>query len=73
MQTKNGEEVVEDLVWYYPDPLPEAQKIEGHLCSYDEKSSSRSTAKRTPQYLQNLGRAFFRQRYFCKDLDDALG
>ena len=36
MQT-NGE-IVEDLVWYYPEPLPEAQKVEDHLCFYDEKS-----------------------------------
>jgi uncharacterized protein (DUF427 family) len=35
MQT-NGE-VVEDLVWYYPEPLPEAQKVKDHLCFYDEK------------------------------------
>ncbi len=32
----NGE-VVEDLVWYYPEPLPEAQKVKDHLCFYDEK------------------------------------
>ena len=30
-------EVVEDIVWYYPEPLPEAQKVKDHLCFYDEK------------------------------------
>jgi uncharacterized protein (DUF427 family) len=32
----NGE-VVEDIVWYYPEPLPEAGKVKDHLCFYDEK------------------------------------
>lgn len=32
----NGE-VVEDLVWYYPEPLPEAHKVEDHLCFHEEK------------------------------------
>ena len=32
----NGE-AVEDLVWYYPEPLPEAQKVKDHLCFYGEK------------------------------------
>ena len=27
----------EDVVWYYPEPLPEAGKIKDHLCLYDEK------------------------------------
>jgi uncharacterized protein (DUF427 family) len=27
----------EDLVWYYPEPLPEVGKIEGHLCFFNEK------------------------------------
>ena len=27
----------EDLVWYYPDPLPEAAKAKDHLCYYNEK------------------------------------
>ena len=35
MQT-NGE-VAEDLVWYYPEPLPEATKVSDHLCFYDGK------------------------------------
>jgi uncharacterized protein (DUF427 family) len=28
---------VEDLVWYYPEPLPEVEKIKGHLCFFNEK------------------------------------
>jgi uncharacterized protein (DUF427 family) len=28
---------VDDLVWYYPDPIPEAAKIEGHLAFFNEK------------------------------------
>jgi uncharacterized protein (DUF427 family) len=31
-----GGERVEDLVWYYPDPIPEAAKIKGHLCFFNE-------------------------------------
>jgi uncharacterized protein (DUF427 family) len=27
----------EDVVWYYPEPLPEAGKVKDHLCFYDEK------------------------------------
>ena len=33
---KNGA-VIEDLAWYYPEPLPEAQKVQDYLCFYDEK------------------------------------
>lgn len=32
-----GDERVEDAAWGYPEPLPEAQKVEGHLCFYDDK------------------------------------
>jgi len=28
---------VEDLVWYYPEPIPEAAKIKGHLAFFNEK------------------------------------
>ena len=27
----------EDLVWYYPAPLPESQRVIGLLCFYNEK------------------------------------
>jgi uncharacterized protein (DUF427 family) len=27
----------EDLVWYYPDPIPEAPKVRGLLCFFNEK------------------------------------
>ena len=30
-------ERVDDLVWYYPDPIPEAARIEGHLAFFNEK------------------------------------
>ncbi len=30
-------EVLEDLFWYYPEPLSKAQKVKDHLCFYDEK------------------------------------
>jgi uncharacterized protein (DUF427 family) len=30
-------EKVDDLVWYYPEPIPEAAKIEGLLAFYNEK------------------------------------
>jgi uncharacterized protein (DUF427 family) len=32
-----GGERVEDLVWYYPEPIPEAPKIRGLLCFFNEK------------------------------------
>ncbi len=32
-----GGERVEDLVWYYPEPIPEAAKIEGHLAFFNER------------------------------------
>jgi len=31
-----GGDLLEDLIWYYPEPLPEAQKVKDHLCFYDE-------------------------------------
>jgi uncharacterized protein (DUF427 family) len=33
-----GGERVEDLVWYYPEPIPEAAKIKGHLCFFNERA-----------------------------------
>ena len=32
-----GGEEIEDAAWYYPEPLPEAQKVRDHLCFYDGK------------------------------------
>jgi uncharacterized protein (DUF427 family) len=32
-----GGERVDELVWYYPEPIPEAAKIEGHLAFFNEK------------------------------------
>jgi uncharacterized protein (DUF427 family) len=32
-----GDEVHEDLAWSYRTPLPESQKIAGHIAFYDEK------------------------------------
>jgi uncharacterized protein (DUF427 family) len=32
-----GGRVVEDLIWYYPDPLPEAAAVAGLLCFYNER------------------------------------
>jgi uncharacterized protein (DUF427 family) len=32
-----GGERVEDLVWYYPEPIPEAHRIRGLLCFFNEK------------------------------------
>jgi len=28
---------VEDLVWYYPEPIAATEKIKGHLCFFNEK------------------------------------
>jgi uncharacterized protein (DUF427 family) len=32
-----GDGRVEDLVWYYPEPIPEAAKIEGLLAFFNER------------------------------------
>jgi uncharacterized protein (DUF427 family) len=32
-----GGEIGEALVWYYPDPIPAAADIEGHLCFFNER------------------------------------
>lgn len=32
-----GDKVYNDLVWSYPDPIPECPKIKGLLCFYNEK------------------------------------
>ena len=34
---QSGDELIEDLVWSYPDPLPECGAIKGMLCFYDDK------------------------------------
>ncbi len=34
---ETGGERAEDLVWYYPEPIPEAAKIKGHLAFFNEK------------------------------------
>ncbi|HEV8045282.1 MAG TPA: DUF427 domain-containing protein, partial [Rubrobacter sp.] len=32
-----GDELLEDLAWYYPEPLPKAAKVRDHLCFHGEK------------------------------------
>lgn len=32
-----GVEPIEDVAWYYPEPLPESQKVRDHVCFYDGK------------------------------------
>jgi uncharacterized protein (DUF427 family) len=32
-----GGETVEDLVWYYPEPIAATQEIKDHLCFFNEK------------------------------------
>src|SRR5918994_89543 len=32
-----GGERVEDLIWYYPEPIAATQEIKGHLCFFNEK------------------------------------
>jgi hypothetical protein len=34
---KIGDKVVSDLVWTYPDPIPECPKIKGYLCFFNEQ------------------------------------
>ena len=33
---KVGERVFPDIVWGYPDPIPECPKIKNHLCFFNE-------------------------------------
>ena len=33
---KIGDRVFPDIVWSYPDPIPECPKIKGHLCFFNE-------------------------------------
>ena len=32
-----GAQTHENLVWWYPFPVPESQKIAGYVCFYNEK------------------------------------
>jgi uncharacterized protein (DUF427 family) len=32
-----GGERMENLIWHYSEPIPEASKIKGHLCFFNEK------------------------------------
>jgi uncharacterized protein (DUF427 family) len=32
-----GDELLPDLVWSYPDPIPDATEIAGMLCFYNER------------------------------------
>lgn len=34
---KIGAEIFPDIVWSYPDPIPECPKIKGHLCFFNEQ------------------------------------
>jgi len=33
---KVDDKLFSDLVWSYPDPIPECPKIKGHLCFFNE-------------------------------------
>src|SRR6266702_2578150 len=33
---KIGQETFPDIVWSYPEPIPECPKIKGHLCFFNE-------------------------------------
>lgn len=35
-RVKVGDRVFDDLVWYYPEPIPECPKIKGRLCFFNE-------------------------------------
>ncbi len=32
-----GDETIPDLVWSYPDPIPDAKEIAGLMCFYNER------------------------------------
>ena len=32
-----GSDLVEDVVWYYPEPTPDTAGIRDHLCFFNEK------------------------------------
>jgi len=34
---KIGDQLFQDLVWSYPEPIPECPKIKGYLCFFNER------------------------------------
>ncbi len=44
-----GGERFEDLAWYYPEPLPEVEKVRDHPCFYDEKVDVEVDGERQPR------------------------
>lgn len=46
---KVGDQVLENGVWSYPDPIPENPKIKGHLCFYNEKTDIYIGGERMPR------------------------
>ena len=35
-----GGRIIEDIVWFYPDPLPESSRIKDYLCVFNEKADA---------------------------------
>ncbi|HZY56729.1 MAG TPA: DUF427 domain-containing protein [Rubrobacteraceae bacterium] len=44
-----GGELFEDLIWYYPEPLPEAAKISGLLCFFNERVDLEVDGEKQPR------------------------
>ncbi|MDQ3966496.1 MAG: DUF427 domain-containing protein, partial [Actinomycetota bacterium] len=44
-----GGELFEDLSWYYPEPLPEAAKISGLLCFFNERVDLEVDGEKQPR------------------------
>ena len=50
-----GDEVVADLAWTYPTPLPESQRIAGLIAFYDEKVDVTVDGVRRPRPHTKFG------------------
>ena len=44
-----GGELFEDLIWSYPEPLPEAAKISGLLCFFNERVDLEVDGEKQPR------------------------
>ena len=48
---------MEDLIWYYPEPLPEATKVKEHLSFHNERVDLEVDDKMQHREASRYGRA----------------
>ncbi len=58
---------VEDLLWYYPDPIPEARKIKDHLCFFNERVDLEVRSAPSPRVSEALSAPLEAQRGFPEE------